>query len=94
MRELFQHISDPLSRGKGVVLVTVIETAGVTPRKPGARMLAGSKGLLAGTIGGGSVEGRCIAIAGELLRAPCLATSSRSRRTDSSRPTAYCLRPD
>lgn len=71
MRELFQHISDTLSRGEGVVLVTVIETAGVTPRKPGTRMLAGSKGLLAGTIGGGSVEGRCIAIAGELLRAPC-----------------------
>lgn len=70
MRELFQHINDIVSRGEDVVLVTIIETAGFTPRKPGARMLVGCKGLLTGTIGGSGVEGRCIEIAGELLRAP------------------------
>lgn len=70
MRELFQSINDIVSRGEGVVLVTIVGTAGVTPRKPGARMLVGRKGLLTGTIGGGGVEGRCIEIAGELLRAP------------------------
>lgn len=70
MRELFMHINDSVSRGERVILVTVIGTAGVTPREPGARMLVDRQGLVAGTIGGGAVEGRCIEIAGELLRSP------------------------
>ena len=70
MRELFKCISDAVAQGEGVVLATVIGTAGVTPREPGARMLVGRRGLVAGTIGGGAVEGRCIEIAEELLQSP------------------------
>lgn len=38
------------------VLVTLIETRGSTPRKPGARMLVLGDGSTEGTIGGGTVE--------------------------------------
>lgn len=38
------------------VMVTLVETRGSTPRKPGARMLVHPDGSTEGTIGGGSVE--------------------------------------
>lgn len=50
-----------------VVLVTVIRTAGSTPRKEGARMLVGEKGLLAGTVGGGRFEQEILKRAAEIL---------------------------
>lgn len=50
-----------------VVLATVTETWGSTPRKPGARMLVGEAGLLAGTVGGGRFEAEILARARDLL---------------------------
>lgn len=50
-----------------VVLVTVIRTAGSTPRKAGARMLVGERGLLAGTVGGGRFEGEILKQARAIL---------------------------
>lgn len=49
-------------------LVTVFATAGSAPRAVGARLLCRDGVLLAGTIGGGSLEGRAIAEAGRLQR--------------------------
>ena len=52
-----------LIREKGLVLATVVEAAGSTPQVPGAMAVFGRHGLLAGTVGGGLVEGRTQAAA-------------------------------
>lgn len=43
-----------------MVLVTIVERTGSTPRGVGAQMLAGREGRLAGTVGGGAVEGKAL----------------------------------
>ncbi len=49
------------------VLLTVVESRGFTPQKPGGRMLLGEAGETAGTIGGGAIEHDCLREARELL---------------------------
>lgn len=53
--------------GRRFVLLTVVESRGFTPQKPGGRMLLGEKGETAGTIGGGAIEHSCLAEARALL---------------------------
>lgn len=48
-----------------VVLVTLVDTRGSTPRKPGAKMLVFPNGTTEGTIGGGRVEHAVVTAAGE-----------------------------
>lgn len=67
MKKLFSVLEDALVRGEDTVLVSVVASSGSTPRGAGARMLVSRAGLLAGTIGGGAVEYRCIAMAQALL---------------------------
>ena len=67
MRKLLSILARTLEQGEAAVLVTVIASSGSTPRGAGARMLVSAGGLLAGTIGGGAVEHRCIALAQEML---------------------------
>lgn len=50
------------------VLATIISKQGSSPRAPGARMLAGRDGIIAGTIGGGLAEARAAARAAEMLK--------------------------
>jgi xanthine dehydrogenase accessory factor len=52
-RQLLEHIQS----GEPVVLATVVKTSGSTPQKPGSSALFCEKGLIAGTIGGGRLEG-------------------------------------
>ena len=49
------------------VLATVVSTRGSTPRKTGAAMLVGTRGVVAGTIGGGCGEGDVIKAAWKLF---------------------------
>ncbi len=51
-----------------VILASVLETRGATPRKPGARMLIGAEACEF-SVGGGEAEARVVAAARELLRA-------------------------
>jgi len=46
--------------GRRLALLSVIETRGFTPRKPGARMLLAEDGETFGTIGGGAIERECL----------------------------------
>jgi len=48
------------SEREPVALVTLVETSGSTPRKPGARMFYTASESLCGTIGGGIAEARCL----------------------------------
>ena len=50
------------------VLATIVAAKGSTPRKTGARMLVGERGVIAGTVGGGCGEGEVIEAALELFR--------------------------
>lgn len=67
MKRLFDCMEQALRLGEDVALVTVIASSGSVPRGAGARMLVSGRGLLAGTVGGGAVEHRCIAAARERL---------------------------
>jgi len=55
--------------GTGFVLVTLVESLGSTPQDTGAKMLVTAAGLHAGTIGGGRVEAKALALAQEILAA-------------------------
>ena len=68
MKEIFSALCRSLSAGQGTVLCSVIATEGSTPRGAGAKMLVTADGGTVGTVGGGAVEYRCAALAGELLQ--------------------------
>ncbi|WP_254460640.1 xanthine dehydrogenase accessory protein XdhC [Xanthomonas sacchari] len=62
------HAEAALARGPAA-LVTVLATAGSTPREAGTRMLVSADGSI-GTIGGGVLEWRACALARDLLAQP------------------------
>jgi xanthine dehydrogenase accessory factor len=55
------------SQGRRMVLLTVVESRGFTPRKPGTHMLLGEDGMTVGTIGGGAIEHEALREAKALL---------------------------
>ncbi|MBO9883515.1 xanthine dehydrogenase accessory protein XdhC [Xanthomonas sp. D-109] len=62
------HAEAALARG-ATALITVLATAGSTPREAGTRMLVSADGSI-GTIGGGVLEWRACALARDLLAQP------------------------
>ena len=60
MRDIAQHILDAATTGCDLVLVTVAESEGSTPRDAGSQMLVSQDGLVCGTVGGGAMEARAI----------------------------------
>jgi xanthine dehydrogenase accessory factor len=53
--------------GRRFVLLTVVESRGFTPQKPGTHMLFAEGGECSGTIGGGAIEHDCLREAAALL---------------------------
>ncbi|MFZ5494780.1 MAG: xanthine dehydrogenase accessory protein XdhC [Verrucomicrobiota bacterium] len=53
--------------GAAFVLVVLAEALGSTPQDTGAKMLVTAAGLHAGTVGGGRIEAKALALAQELL---------------------------
>lgn len=53
---LLRSICDFQKQGQKIVLVTIVETKGSTPRKAGSQMLVQPDGVVQGTIGGGCAE--------------------------------------
>ena len=76
MNTIFQTLVYEREKGHDAVLATIIWDDGSAPRGKGSQMLVGQDGLLAGTIGGGAVEGQAIAISQEMLAD---GTDSRTR---------------
>ncbi len=54
--KIYEEIIALARQGMSFALATVVENAGSSPRKAGAKMLVRSDGSILGTIGGGSVE--------------------------------------
>jgi xanthine dehydrogenase accessory factor len=65
---IHQKILEWTAAGKRVAVITVVDTVGSTPRKPGARMLVSGDLDLHGTIGGGCVEADAILAARDVLK--------------------------
>jgi len=63
---LFTRLAQRMDEGAAVVLASVIQTRGATPRKPGARMLVEAD-RIEFSVGGGAMEARVIAAARALL---------------------------
>jgi xanthine dehydrogenase accessory factor len=55
-QEVFAALSDALTRGESVALVTIVSSTGSTPQRVGAKMLVYADGRTVGTIGGGCYE--------------------------------------
>lgn len=64
---LYAQLAACEQRESPCVLVILVEALGSTPQDTGARMLVTPAGLLTGTVGGGKVEARAIALAQTLL---------------------------
>jgi len=60
-------ITEWRQKGISCALVTIIGSTGSTPRKAGAKMAVSEKGEAAGSVGGGTVELHCIALAKEAI---------------------------
>ncbi len=81
MKDIIEELVSCLRQNEAVMLVTVVKSAGSTPRKRGARMIFTASGKQWGTIGGGKVE----YLAGEL--------ASQLIQEKSSRLENYSLTP-
>lgn len=70
---LYEQLLNLEREGTAFVLVVLVEAVGSTPQDTGAKMLVTAAGLHTGTVGGGKVEAKAIALAQELLAAPAAA---------------------
>jgi xanthine dehydrogenase accessory factor len=68
--ELYAEMAALLAQGRPFVLATVVESAGSTPQKPGAKLVVVEDGSLRGTVGGGAIEHQIVQAALALLSAP------------------------
>jgi xanthine dehydrogenase accessory factor len=66
--DLFEFIASRRREGWSLVLATVVRTSGSSPAEPGAKMAIASDGSQAGTVGGGELEARVIAEAGQAMK--------------------------
>ncbi|MBE6824894.1 MAG: hypothetical protein E7513_06055 [Ruminococcaceae bacterium] len=67
MKEMYKNIYTQLSNGHDVVMLSLYESKGSTPRKMGAKMAYFEDGTTLGTIGGGAIEYDCTLLAKEAL---------------------------
>jgi xanthine dehydrogenase accessory factor len=67
MQHILERLIDTLEQGQPAVLCAIIRNLGSAPRTSGARMLVMADGTIAGSVGGGAVEGACQTKARALL---------------------------
>jgi xanthine dehydrogenase accessory factor len=67
MRNIYLQIAGNLNDINNLVLATVTGTEGSTPQKPGSSALFNRGGLVAGTVGGGVLEGKVQILAKETI---------------------------
>ena len=67
MKQIIENILNSWASNEEVMLITIIDRAGSTPRGIGASMLVSKNGLITGTVGGGSVEKDAIDLGIEAL---------------------------
>lgn len=70
MQNILEPLITTLQDNNQAVLCAIVRNFGSAPRTSGARMLVLQGGASCGSVGGGPVEGACLAKAAELLRGP------------------------
>ena len=80
MRDLIDTVNRVLGRGESLVAAAVVAKAGSSPGPAGARMLLFDDADIAGTVGGGPLEGRTIAARARGARDPPTPRPPRARR--------------
>jgi xanthine dehydrogenase accessory factor len=68
MTDIYEEIIKTRAEGKEAALVTIISTAGSTPREEGAKMLVKDNGEVIGSIGGGDLEAMACDQAHDVMR--------------------------
>lgn len=68
MKKIISALLRELDSGRAAVLCGIVASHGSTPRGAGAKMLVPEDGAALGTIGGGALELRAAALAGDMLR--------------------------
>lgn len=76
---MIKNVISSAAGGHPLILVSVASSKGSTPRSAGALMAADTSGLLAGTIGGGLLEGQCLQEAALLLKQLRQTNGSKTR---------------
>jgi xanthine dehydrogenase accessory factor len=71
MEKIFEAIIQSIGKHEDVVLATMIESIGATPRSSGTKMLIHRDHSIVGTIGGGKLEANAIQSADEVFEARC-----------------------
>ncbi len=65
---MFDALARARARGERVVLVTVLGVGGDAPSYPGAKLVVGDDGVLAGTLGCSEFDGAGVDLAGEAMQ--------------------------
>ncbi|MEL6406098.1 MAG: XdhC family protein [Chloroflexota bacterium] len=65
---VYEAVVEATKKAIPAALVTVISTTGSMPRHAGSKMLVYSDGRIVGTVGGGAMEARVIAVAQETIQ--------------------------
>ncbi len=68
MRQILDELVARLQTEQAVVIAGIVRAGGSVPRTSGARMLVAEDGQFYGSVGGGVVEGACLARAREMFR--------------------------
>ena len=70
IQRILEKASELAKENKTIIIATILEAKGSTPRSKGAIMVANENGIIAGTIGGGKLEYRCEQIAKTYAKYP------------------------
>lgn len=70
MRHVLDKLITALALGQPAVLCAIVRNSGSAPRTSGARMVVLQDGSIAGSVGGGALEGKCQAKTTELFSGP------------------------
>lgn len=68
MQDILTVMLEVLGRGESLAAATILTQEGSTPRTAGSKMLVGRQGLVAGSVGGGLLEGRSLEAAARALK--------------------------
>ncbi len=80
MRNMYQKILSELSIGHDVVLASIIDSSGSTPRSAGAKMAYFTDGSTMGTVGGGAIEYDCTSLCADMHKSKKAFTKSYTLR--------------
>jgi len=87
--KIFEEIVKSIKSGKRIVLVTIVDAEGSTPRGIGAKMVVKENLEIVGTIGGGIIEAEAIALAKEAMETKKILRKNfdlNSKEPDSAEP--------